>query len=109
MVEMEEVIYHIILHGGNGKSCAMEAISAAKDGDFTLAEQKMKEAGEALKEAHHLQTALIQNEVRGNQMDLSLLMVHAQDHLMNAIMLKDMAQEIIDLFQLVKIREGEEN
>ncbi|WP_445488815.1 PTS lactose/cellobiose transporter subunit IIA [Niallia sp. 03133] len=108
MATLEETIFQIILHGGNGKSCAMEAISAAKEGNFSLAKEKMMEAAEELNEAHHMQTALIQEEARGNRMDMSLLMVHAQDHLMNAVTLKDMAQEIIDLFTLVQLREIEE-
>lgn len=106
MANMEETVFQIILHGGNGKSCAMEAITAAKEGNFELAKQKIEEAGEALNEAHHIQTSLIQNEVRGNKIEVSLLMVHAQDHLMNAITLKDLAQEIVDLYEVVKVPGG---
>lgn len=77
----------------------MEAIAAAKQGNFTQAREKLKEAGEALNEAHHFQTTLIQNEVRGQKFEMSLLMVHAQDHLMNAITVKDLAGEVVDLYE----------
>ncbi|MBM7692118.1 PTS system cellobiose-specific IIA component [Peribacillus deserti] len=99
MVEQEQIIFQIILHGGNGRSSAMEAIAAAKQGNFTQAREKLKEAGEALNEAHHFQTTLIQNEVRGQKFEMSLLMVHAQDHLMNAITVKDLAGEVVDLYE----------
>nr|WP_263325117.1 PTS lactose/cellobiose transporter subunit IIA [Neobacillus sp. Marseille-Q6967] len=99
---LETVIFQIILHGGNGKSCAMEAIAAAKQGDFTTAREKLKEAGDALNEAHHIQTSLIQAEVRGEKTEISLLMVHAQDHLMNAITMKDLATEFVDLYETLK-------
>lgn len=101
MGNLEEVVFQIILHGGNGKSSAMEAIAAAKQGDFSAAREKIQEAGEALNQAHHIQTSLIQGEIRGEKNEISLLMIHAQDHLMNAIMLKDLATEFVELYEYV--------
>ena len=45
-----EAIMGLIMYGGNAKSDAMEAIAAAKEGDFELADQKIKDA-----EANHKQ------------------------------------------------------
>jgi PTS system cellobiose-specific IIA component len=106
MENLEGTIFQIILHGGNGKSCAMEAIAAAKQGDFTEARGKLQEAIDALNEAHHIQTSLIQSEIRGEKVEISLLMVHAQDHLMNAITMKDLATEFVDLYEAIKISGG---
>ncbi|AYA78424.1 PTS lactose/cellobiose transporter subunit IIA [Robertmurraya korlensis] len=103
MATMEETVFQIILHGGNGKSSSMEAIAAAKRGDFTEARAKLQEAADALNEAHHVQTSLIQGEIRGEKVEISLLMVHAQDHLMNAITLKDLATEFVDLYETIKL------
>ncbi|MGI8387513.1 PTS lactose/cellobiose transporter subunit IIA [Robertmurraya sp. P23] len=103
MASMEETIFQIILHGGNGKSCSMEAIAAAKRGDFTEARAKLQEAADALNEAHHVQTSLIQGEIRGEKVEISLLMVHAQDHLMNAITMKDLATEFVELYETIKL------
>lgn len=97
----EETIFQIILYGGNGKSLAMEAIFLAKKGDISGAEDKLKEAEDAINEAHHIQTSLIQEEVRGNHATVSLLMVHAQDHLMTSITIKDLAREFIDLYKTI--------
>ncbi|MGG1674963.1 PTS lactose/cellobiose transporter subunit IIA [Neobacillus sp. NRS-1170] len=102
MENLEAVIFQIILHGGNGRSAAMEAIQAAKQGEFEQAEGKLKEAENALNEAHHIQTSLIQGEIRGEKTEISLLMVHAQDHLMNAITVKDLAAEMVELYQKIK-------
>jgi PTS system cellobiose-specific IIA component len=104
MENSEQIIFQIILHGGNGKSCAMEAITAAKQGDFTGARTKLTQAGDALNAAHHIQTSLIQGEIRGEKSELSLLMIHAQDHLMNAITMRDLAAEIVELYELVKLQ-----
>lgn len=101
----EQTIFQIILHGGNGKSSSMEAIAAAKEGNFVEANKKLKQASEALNEAHHVQTQLIQNEVNGVKCEVSLLMVHAQDHLMNALTVRDLATVIVDLYETVSKKE----
>lgn len=106
MDNQEQIIFQIILHGGNGKSAAMEAIAAAKQGDFAEARQKLKESADALNDAHHIQTSLIQGEVKGEKVEISLLMVHAQDHLMNAITIKDLATEFVDLYESMKLSGG---
>ncbi|QKE74848.1 PTS lactose/cellobiose transporter subunit IIA [Arthrobacter citreus] len=99
MIKNETEIFTLILHGGNGRSAAMEAIKAAKKKDFVLARKKLQEAGDALNEAHHIQTTLIQSEIGGTPTEISLLMIHAQDHLMNAMTVKDMAKEFVDLYE----------
>lgn len=106
MENLEEIVFQIILYGGNGKSSSMEAIAAAKQGDFVEAREKLKEAGEELNKAHHFQTSLIQGEIRGEKTETSLLMIHAQDHLMNAITMKDLATEIVDLYEHVNMPKG---
>lgn len=94
-----ETIMGLIIHGGNAKSYAMEAIHEAKKQDFQLAEEKIKLAKEALIEAHHSQTNLLSAEASGNPVDVSLLMVHSQDHLMTSIAFTDLAVEIIDVYK----------
>ncbi|MDF2558101.1 MAG: lactose/cellobiose transporter subunit [Bacillales bacterium] len=98
-MEMEEMIFTLILHGGNGRSSAMEAIYAAKKGNFEEAHAKIQEAKDSLNEAHHIQTELIKDEIEGRNIEISLLMVHAQDHLMNAITVKDLATEMVDMYK----------
>jgi len=94
-----EAIMGLIMYGGNAKSDAMEAISAAKKGDFDLAEQKIRDAEASLVEAHHSQTQMLTQEAQGNHMQVTLLTVHSQDHLMTSIAFTDLAKEIIDLYR----------
>lgn len=49
--------------------------------------------------AHRHQTELIKSEASGAQFDLPIILVHAQDHLMNALTVKDLAQEFINLYK----------
>jgi PTS system cellobiose-specific IIA component len=100
--ELYNTAFQLILHAGDARSLAMEAIQKAKEGNFDEAEAKLKEADSAFDEAHHFQTDLIQKEAGGEEFNLSLIMVHAQDHLMNAMTLKEVANEITDLYKVIK-------
>lgn len=96
-----ESIMGLIINAGNAKSDAMEAIQAAKAGNFEEADEKIKSAEAALVEAHHSQTGLLTKEAQGEHMTVTLLTVHSQDHLMTAIAFKDLAIEIIDLHRKI--------
>lgn len=104
---LEQVVFTIISFSGDARSSAMEAIQHAKDGEFSLAQDKIKDAEEKLGNAHKEQTQLIQSEARGDKTEISLLLIHAQDHLMNAITIKDMAKEFVELYEKMAICNGE--
>ncbi|BDR55945.1 PTS lactose/cellobiose transporter subunit IIA [Xylocopilactobacillus apis] len=94
-----QTIMGLIMSGGNAKGSAFEAIKAAKSGDFNLAESKLKESDKFLTEAHNSQTDMLTQEANGNHTEVTLLMVHAQDHMMNAITFRDLAGELVDLYK----------
>ncbi|MBB6622519.1 PTS lactose/cellobiose transporter subunit IIA [Clostridium gasigenes] len=101
---MEEIIMNLIMHSGEARSYAMEAMELAKTGDIKGAKELIQKSAEELGEAHHSQTSLIQNEAGGNKTELSLLLVHAQDHLMTTMTLKDVANEIIDIHAAIQAK-----
>lgn len=94
-------IMGLIIHGGDAKSNAMEAIQAAKEGNFVEADEKIKQAETALTEAHHSQTGLLIKEAQGDHMEVTLLTVHSQDHLMTSIAFTDLAKEIIAVYKKI--------
>jgi cellobiose PTS system EIIA component len=91
--EME--IMEIIVNGGDARSSCLKAVRCARSGQFEEAEGLVKRAEESLEKAHNMQTKLIQAEIRGERNEITLLMVHAQDHLMNAITVKELVVEMI--------------
>jgi PTS system cellobiose-specific IIA component len=95
---MEEKIMSLIIHSGEARSYAMEAIAAAKEGNLEGAKELIVKADEELGEAHNTQTSLIQAEAGGEKIEMTLLMVHAQDHFMTSMTLKDLAKEIIEIY-----------
>lgn len=100
--KVNEIAFQIILYAGNGKSSAMEAIQEAKEGNFEEADAKIKEAGEELSKAHGFQTELLHKEARGEGETINIILIHAQDHLMTAMTLKNMASEFVDLYRIIK-------
>ncbi|MDW2796126.1 PTS lactose/cellobiose transporter subunit IIA [Clostridium boliviensis] len=98
-MDIEMIVMKLVVNGGNARSTAIEALRAAKAGDFKKADELMEEADTILKEAHEIQTEMIQNELNGNKVEVGLLMVHAQDHLMNAMTVMDLSKEMIDILR----------
>ncbi|WP_144510417.1 PTS lactose/cellobiose transporter subunit IIA [Bacillus sp. FJAT-22090] len=102
---MEEVLMQsimgLILHSGNTKSDCMEAIQLAKKGEIKAAREKIEIANQSLVEAHHSQTAMLTQEARGEKVEVTMMLIHAQDHLMNSITFRDLAIEVIDLYERV--------
>ncbi|MUK89703.1 PTS cellobiose transporter subunit IIA [Ornithinibacillus sp. L9] len=105
--EMQMLSFNIILHAGNARSFAMEAIMLAKEYKFSEAREKISEAGKEFNEAHHIQTKLLQEEASGKQNQVSIILVHAQDHLMTSMAVKDLANEMIDMYIKMQQLEGE--
>lgn len=95
----EMIIFGLITSSGSAKSYAMEAIQYAKEKDFKSAKESLESAAKDLSEAHKIQTSLIQSEAKGDLVPISILLIHAQDHLMNAMMLKDLATEFVELYE----------
>lgn len=94
-----EAIMGLIMYGGDAKGKAVEALDAAKKGDFEEAEVMLEQANESLVTAHRSQTSLLTNEAQGEPVEISLLLIHGQDHLMNAITFIDLVREMIELYR----------
>lgn len=100
--EYEKVVTELIANAGMARSNMLSAIHMAREGDFEKVVELKKEADEFLTQAHLSQTTLLQQEVRGESMEVTLLMVHAQDHLMTAITVKELATELIEEIEIRK-------
>ena len=96
-MDIEQVVMDIIIQSGEARGCAHEALSMANEGNFIGADKTMEEANSAIGRAHEVQTSLLQKEASGEKLEISVLFVHAQDHLMTAITEKNLIEEIIEL------------
>jgi len=97
--DSETIAMQVIIFAGNARSEAYAALRLAKQGDFEAAEERLANSQREIGAAHDIQTKLIQQEAAGHPAPLSLLMVHAQDHLMSAIAEQQLIQELVDLYR----------
>lgn len=95
----EEVVMGLIINSGNARSLAYTALKQAKQGDFAMAKTTMEQSREALSEAHRVQTRLIERDAGEGKIQVSLVLVHAQDHLMTSMLARELISELIVLHE----------
>ena len=97
MSENNEVEFKLIMHSGNAKSYAMEAIREADKGNFEKANELLKEADKELLNAQKSHSGVVQSEAAGERVEVSLLLVHAEDHLASSTVLVSLAKEMVKM------------
>nr|MDT0251212.1 PTS lactose/cellobiose transporter subunit IIA [Endozoicomonas sp.] len=103
-MNIDNVVMELIVKSGTAKSLAMEALSHARCGDFANAEKSLADSREAGRLAHKMQTALIAADGGEGKVPVGLLLVHAQDHLMNSMLAQDMIEEMVRLYQRLETK-----
>lgn len=98
-MEQIEVAMGLIAGAGDSRSYSMEALEAARNRNFDEAKACLEKASNAMVETHDIQTDLIREEMTGQGHSVSLLMVHAQDHLNLALIMRDIAEEFVNLYE----------
>jgi len=102
MEGLELTAFQIISAVGTARSCYIEAIQKAKEGDFDGAEKLVKEGDEMFIEGHHAHAGLLQIEAdNGQGSAVSLIILHAEDQLMSAESFKILALEFIELYKRI--------
>lgn len=101
MEGLELISFQIISAVGTARSCYIEAIKAARKGDFKEAESLIEEGTEVFVQGHLAHTELIQQEADGDRVEFRLLLVHAEDQLMSAETFKILAEEMIHTYKLI--------
>ncbi len=102
--ELTMSAFQIIAYVGEARSLYIEAIHAAKEGDFDRAEQLMKKGGDIFLEGHTVHTVLVQEEAAGDAIAMTLMLAHAEDQLMSAEGFQIVASEMVDLCRRIGIK-----
>lgn len=98
-MNVEQVSFELISKAGDAFGYLVQAINYAREGEFEEAEKKVSESEKVMNDAHKVQTSMIVKEAQGGQTEVSVLLVHAQDTLMNTILMATLAKEFILLYQ----------
>lgn len=96
--EVQMMAFQLIGFAGDAFSCFYGAVTSARAGDTEKAEKLLEEGRKAMVDAHNAQNDLLAAEADGKDMEYSILMVHAQDHLTMALMYERLAQEFIYMY-----------
>lgn len=101
-MDMEAICFEMICHAGEARSSFIEAIQKAKQGDFVNAEKLIASGKESYRLGHAVHLRLIQTEMEGKGEPPALILIHAEDHMMNAENFKILSEEFVELYQHIK-------
>lgn len=93
------ISFNIISSVGAARSNYIEAIHAARNGEYEKAKQLIEEGQKLFVQGHHEHANLIQQEAAGEHVEFQLLLMHAEDQLMSAEAFGILAEEFIETYK----------
>lgn len=97
--ELSMVGFEIVAYSGDARSTLLELLKEMRAGNFDNVEEKLKDADANINLAHQSQTTILQQEARGEDMEMGFIFIHGQDHLMTTILLRDVIEDFITLYK----------
>lgn len=104
-LNLENELLEIISSASEAQRLAYEAFDYLEKRQYSRARQCIKEGRKAILPAHQIQSQLIALQMdpdSENKINVTLLTVHAQNHLMNAIQILDLTERMISLYSKKK-------
>lgn len=96
--ESQQIAMEIIANSGEAKGQAFQAIRVMREEkDYEKARELLKSANEYAHIAHVAQTKLLTMTATGEEVNVDVLLVHSQDHLMTTILAIDLIEEMIEM------------
>ncbi len=98
-LELQTAAMQIILHAGDARAAAEEAVKTALEGDAAAAREEIADATALIAQAHASQTDIIQKEAGGHDYPYSILFAHAQDTMMTIDLQIRISSQLIDVIE----------
>ena len=99
--ELAMIAVEIVAFAGDARSKYMSALDFANNGEFEKANAAIAEGNDLILQAHNTQTELLTKEASGESIDMTFLTVHAQDHLMTAMLFRDLVKNFMQLYKKI--------
>lgn len=99
--EISMIGFEIVAYAGDAQTDLIAACEKASQGDIDGARAHHESAKQALIDAHDVQTRLLSQEAGGGEMEVTFIMVHAQDTLMTTMLLEKQTKFTIDAYQRI--------
>lgn len=105
-MKLEDAAFKIISAAGDGRAQVAEALKEARSGNFGKAEECLKKADAKIMEAHATQTEeFLKKEAAGEiKEQLNVIVSHAQDYVMTALVMKEMAEEMVHIYEQLRAK-----
>ncbi|HIY91871.1 PTS lactose/cellobiose transporter subunit IIA [Companilactobacillus sp. HBUAS56275] len=87
----------LISVAGTAKSMCINAMNQAEKGEIETARTTLKDAKKTLHEAHNIQTKWMTDEMNGEKVEKSIMLIHSQDHFISADIMMTVAEKVINL------------
>lgn len=100
--EVQSIAFEVITLASEAMDLCFKSLNAAKEGKSDESKTLMGQYDEVISKAHKAQMSLITNEAKGIEMPYSIIMVHAQDHLMQAIFIQRQIKELIEVHEILR-------
>lgn len=98
----EDEIFQIINCASESKKEAFNALDFIEKKQYAKAQSCIKAGRKALGPAHEIQSRMIASQIdddTGSEHNISLLMLHAEDHMMSATTTLDLVERMISIFE----------
>lgn len=101
MKQIEEISFQMIADVGSANALYLEAVTEAKKGKIEGARELLRKGERCYRHSHKVHAELIMKMAGGEEIPVDMILMHAEDQLMNAEVIKLMAEQVIDLCQMV--------
>jgi PTS system lactose-specific IIA component len=93
--EVQEAAMQIVAYSGDAASSFYMAFRHALDDELDEADECFAAGEKSVNEAHKAQFALLSKEAGGEEIPVTILLAHAQDHLMSSMVVQNLTRELI--------------
>lgn len=95
----EQESFQLILHSGNARSLANEALGIVKEGNIQEANEKLDEAKKELLLAQKTHAQMLRELACEDNLVVDLLLIHAEDHVCGSQGMLDLAREVVEIYE----------
>lgn len=105
LADIQNIAFEMISAASMARATYQKAINKAKEGEFSQAEELIKEGSKQLADGSRKHFSIIQEEAEGIEQPNSVLFVHAEDQLIMTEIMRDNATQLVEVYkELHKLR-----
>lgn len=100
--QFEMTCFQLVAQVGLARSCFVDAIARAEEGDLEGAANCFEEGDSAFHEGHDIHMGMLQREAAGEQLPFRIIVLHAEDLMASAETLRIIAEKFVNLYKKLK-------